>query len=185
MFEADPSRRMNRWDVLRLRTGHASEMVLLSERQFAITTHYVRTTFPCAGEGCAMCDLMPGRGLFYVAGAVNGHIMMVEFSGASFSLLEQHAKLMHGGLRAGQVYRLERRATKRPTYSEVVRFKEGCQAVDVFDLCRHVMALYRFPCPNPSEDMAAYERRCRTLALIRNKRAADDFTLSQIRPVTR
>lgn len=173
MFEADRSRVLSRWEVLRLKVGHKSEMVLLSSKPFCLTTHYVGTTIPCAGQDCPLCETLCQRGLWYVAGAVNGRCMMVEFGGASYGLLEQHAKLLHGGLRPGQVYRLERHASRRPTWSECVGFKEGVRAVDHFDLCKHVMALYKFPPPNPDETIETYERRCHRMAFVRNKRAAE------------
>jgi len=173
MFEADNSRMLTRWEVLRLQVGHKSEMVLLSDKAFCLTTHYVGRTIPCAGGECPLCETLPQRGLWYVAGAVNGRVMMVEFGGTSFSYLEQHAKLLHGGLKVGQVYRLSRQTVKRPTWSECIGVQEGCKPVDHFDLAKHVMALYRFPCPNPDEDLAAYDRRCHRLAFVRNKRAAE------------
>jgi len=173
MFEADDSRFLTRWEVLRLRSGHKSQMVLLSAKSFCLTTHYAAHTVPCAGRECPLCELLPQRGLWYVAGAVNGRVMMVEFGGQSFSLLEQHARLLHGGLKVGQVYNLERRGVKRPTWSECVGFKEDCTAVDHFDLAKHVMALYRFPPPNPGEDFLSFECRCHRLAFVRNKRTAE------------
>lgn len=182
MFEADKSRLLSRWDVLRLRVGHRSEMVLLSTKPFCLTTHYVRSTIPCAGRDCPLCELIVPRGLWYVAGGINGRVMMVEFSGTSFGLLEQHAKLLHGGFKVGQVFVLERRAQKRPTWSECVRSVTTAHEVDHFDLCKHVMALYRFPPPNPGESIDDYERRCHRLAFVRNKRAAELLSKSEPRP---
>lgn len=173
MFEVEMGRTLRRWDVLRLQAGRASEMVLLSPKFFALTTHYTDRTIPCSGLECPLCEIIPRRGLFYVAGSVNGRIVMVEMSAVAANHLETHAKLLNGGMQPGQVYVLKRSGAKQPIHSECVRLQDGVTAISHFDLCKHVMAVFRFPCPNPDETIEDYERRCHRLAFVRNKRAAE------------
>lgn len=170
MFEADSGRATRRWPVLRMTPGHKTEVRLLSDRFFPLTTHWIRNaafprgaTAPCPGDCCALCETLPSRGLFYLACGVNGGIWILELAAQSSSLLEQHLKLLHGGIKPGQNVVLMRVSEKSPVRSECVSFHEGTKAVSLFDLAARVMALYRYPGPNPSEGLEEYEQRMRTL----------------------
>jgi hypothetical protein len=173
MFSADRSLGVHRWPVVRLVAGSSTEIVLLSTRFFALTTHWNKCTVPCCGDNCPLCELLPARGLFYVAGMCCSRVSIVELASQSASHFEQHCKLLHDGLRAGLVIKLDRRGAKSPVRSEVLRFQEKVSAVSQLELASRVMALYKFPCPNPDEDLATYEIRCRGVARVRCNRAAE------------
>lgn len=173
MFTADSTLGANRWPVVRLVAGSRSQVVLLSEHFFAITTHWNKCTVPCAGELCELCELLPARGLFYAAVVCNSRVSILELGSQSASHFEQHCKLLSGGMRPGHVVDLSRRSAKSPVYSEVLSTKERVQAVTMLELAAHVMALYKFPCPNPDDDLETYERRCSQLAQVRNRRFAE------------
>src|SRR5438876_8046789 len=130
MFEADKSQTPNRWPVVRVpassRTSrHVSEVVLLSRKFFSLTTHWVRSTVPCCGDDCALCETLPCRGLFYLACSAQSHVAILELGSLSAMNIEQHAKLLHGGLRPGLVFALSRRGDKSPVHGEVVRVQDG------------------------------------------------------------
>ena len=172
MFNADRPLSANRWPVVRLGAGSTTEVILLSKRFFALTTHWVSYTIPCPGEDCALCEQVPARGLFYAAVMCNSRVSILELGAQSASLFEQHAKLLHGGLNVGLVFALTRRSAKSPVRSEVIREQDKCTPVDQLELAAHVLALFKFPCPNPGEDLLSYEKRSRGLAKIRSDRAA-------------
>jgi len=73
----------------------------------------------------------------------------------------------------GQVYRLVRKGAKNPVKSEIIRIQERVSQVDTLDLAAHVLALYKFPPPNPGEDLLKFEERSRRVARVRTDRAAD------------
>lgn len=171
MFEADQTLSMRRWHVVRIGSNSHVEAVLLSSRFFCLTTHWNNCTLPCCGDNCKLCEILPGRGLFYVAVGVMSEIMMLELGAASAAHLEQHAKLLHGGMAPGLVFELTRRGKKQPVRSEVLRVKEGCKEIVELDLAAHVMALYKFPCPNPQETIETYSERCARVARVRCDRA--------------
>lgn len=168
MFDADRGTCGNRWPVLRVRAGSATEIVLLSQDFFCLTTHWDRCTVPCAGDGCGLCEILPARGLFYLAAMCMSRVHVVELGALSSANLEQHAKLLHSGLRPGLVFSLSRRTGKSPVHSEVVREQAGVSVVPVLVLAAHVLALYKYPPPNIGESIEAYEVRIRGLALRRN-----------------
>lgn len=172
MFEADRTLGTNRWPVVRLVAGSTTEFTLLSSRFFCLTTHWIKATTPCPGDDCRLCEELPSRGLFYVAGMCGSRISILELGAQSSGLFEQHAKFTHGGFKPGLVFQLRRRGSKSPVYSEIMRFQEGCSEVPQIDLASHVMALFKFPCPNPDEDLLMYEQRCRLVAKVRCDRAA-------------
>lgn len=169
MFEADRGTCGNRWPVVRLRAGSSTEIVLLSREFFCLTTHWNRCTVPCAGEGCALCEILPARGLFYLAAMCMGRVHLVELGALSAANLEQHAKLLHSGLRQGLVFSLSRRTGKSPVHSEVVREQASVSPIPLLQLSAHVLALYKYPPPNPAETIEAYELRVRAIAQRRNQ----------------
>lgn len=173
MFEADAQLATNRWEVVKIVPRHDTEIILLSSRFFELTTHWAGRTVLCPGEDCALCSLLPGRGLFYAACKWNSRVSILELGSLSASHLEQNAKLLWGGLHAGLVVQLKRRAPKHPVLSECVRDVEVSKSVEHIDLARHVLALYKFPCPNPGESIEAYETRCRKIAKVRADRVAE------------
>jgi hypothetical protein len=175
MFSADKTLGANRWPVVRLVPGSQTEIVLLSQQFFCITTHWNRCTVPCSGEDCELCELLPSRGLFYVACHAVSQIRMLELGAQSAAHLEQHCKLLHGGMMPGQVIQLSRRTAKSPVHSEVLRFQNNVQAVSAISLAQRVMALYKFPPPNPTEDLERYEARIRESAKLRNRRMAEQL----------
>src|SRR5262249_50369947 len=156
--------------------GNTTEVVLLSSRFFPLTTHWVNTTMPCCGENCPLCELLPARGLFYVAAHCMSRISILELGAQSASHFEQHAKLLHGGMRPGLVFQLSRAGAKQPVRSEVLRLKDACTEILALELAARVMTLYKFPCPNPGDDIEAYEQRCRLVARVRCDRAATLIT---------
>lgn len=175
MFEADKTLGVHRWHVVRLPAGTSTEVVLLSPDFFCVTTHWHRTTILCAVDGCPLCQILPSRGLFYIAVHCLGAVRMVELGAQSAGHLEQHCKLLHGGMKAGQVIRLQRRGAKSPVHSEVVRFQENASPVTQLNLAKHVMALYKFPPPNPSEDIERYSIRVQESVRLRNTRIAAEL----------
>lgn len=185
MFNADRTLGSNRWPVVRLVGGSQTEVVLLSTRFFCLTTHWTTQTFPCCGDDCRLCELIPARGLFYAAVLCQSRLSILELAAQSSSLFEQHAKFAHGGMRVGLVFKLTRGGAKKPVRSEVIREQEKCSEVSLLDLATHVMALYKFPCPNPGEDLAKYEVRCRAISKVRCDRQAEMICKRQERQVNR
>jgi hypothetical protein len=179
MFEADYSLALHRWPVVRLRSGSKTEMILCSMAFFPLTTHWVAVgkgrTVPCCVTDCDLCELLPSRGLFYVAGVVMSQVSLVELGAASASHFEQHAKLLHGGMRPGLVFELSRSGAKQPIRSEVIRFQEKVQPIPILSLAAHVLALYRLPCPNPDETIERYSVRLQALVQRRNVQLALEF----------
>lgn len=173
MFSADVSQSSHRWYVVRMGAGSRTEVVLLSRKFFALTTHWNSCTVPCCGDECRLCDTLPARGLFYVAVVCNSRVMLLELGAQSSSHFEQHAKMLHGGMKPGLVFSLSRTGPKSPIRSEVIRFQEDAKEVDQIVLAARTMALYKFPCPNPDEEIESYEKRCRKVAKVRCDRAAD------------
>lgn len=168
MFEADRASGVHRWPVVRLHAGSKVEMILCSQAFFPLTTHWVGRTVPCCVCDCDLCELLPSRGLFYVACVVMSRLSLLELGAASASHFEEHAKLLHGGMRPGLVFEVRRSGAKQPVRSEVVRFQENVQGVPMLSLAAHALALYRMPPPNPTEDLERYSRRLQSLVQRRN-----------------
>lgn len=175
MFEADRSSGVHRWPVVRLHAGSKVELILCSQAFFPLTTHWVGRTVPCCVSACDLCELLPARGLFYVAGVVMNRLSLLELGAASASHFEMHAKLLHGGMRPGLVLEICRSGAKQPVRSEVVRFQENVQPVPMLSLAAHALALFRMPPPNPEEDLDRYSRRLQALVQRRNVQLALEF----------
>lgn len=169
MFNADRNLGTHRWPVVRLRSGSKVEAILCSDAFFPLTTHWINHTVPCCGDGCDLCELLPGRGLFYVAAVVMSRVSLVELGAQSASHFEQHAKLLHGGMVPGLVLELSRSSPKQPVRTEGLRFQEKVSPIPMLSLASHVCALYRLPCPNPDEDLDRYSRRLQSLVRRRNE----------------
>lgn len=172
MFEPMFGSAGSRWPVVRLRAGSQTEVMLLGDRFFALTTHWVGHTVPCSVDDCGLCEVVAARGLFYLAVANCGRTSLLELGALSANDLEQHCKLLHGGMRPGLIVEVSRRGAKSPVRSEGVRFQDGVAAISILDLAAHALALYKFPPPNPGESMGSYEVRCRTIAQRRNQLTA-------------
>lgn len=173
MFEADQSLGAYRWKIVHLRSGSQTEVVLLSSRFFCLTTHWVGHTILCPGEDCPLCELIPARGLFYLATLWNSRVSILELGATSASYFEQGAKFSGGGMLPGNVFALSRVGAKSPVRSEFVRRVDNVQNVTHIELATRVMALYKFPPPNPTEDLKAYEARMRLVAKSRAVRHAE------------
>lgn len=170
MFEADRGSSQHRWPVVRMGQGSRTRVTLLSTAFFSLTTHWWQHTVPCSGDGCRLCEVLPGRGLFYVAVMVESRVSILELGAQSASHLEQHLKLMHGGMLAGHVIELVRVGKKSPIRGECVETLPGVGGVTLRELVAHVLALYKLPGPNPSETLEVYETRIAALTRARNER---------------
>lgn len=175
MFTADRNLGVHRWEIVRIIPGHRTEVVLLCPFFFELTTHWVKTTVLCPGDDCRLCETIAARGLFYTAVKWNSRVSILELGSVSAIHLEQTAKMFGGHMRCGQVMELSRRTSKQPVRSEYVREAELAAEVTLLDLARHVMALFKFPCPNPHEKIEDYETRCRGIAKVRADRIAQDL----------
>lgn len=170
MFDADHTLGSSRWPLVRLRARSETEVVLLSDRFFSLTTHWNGCTVPCPGDNCLLCETSPRRGLFYLAVGCDSRRSLLELASHSAADFEHSAKLYGGGMTPGAVFALSRRSDKSPIRSEFVRRQDVREPVDILDLARHVMAVFKFPPPNPTEDIEAYEKRCRWMAKNRTDR---------------
>lgn len=178
MFEADCTAGVSRWHVVRLVAGSRAEVVLLSTRFFSLSTHWCKCTVPCAGDDCALCTILPVRGQFYVAVHCEGRVRLLELGAESSAHFEQHVRLFGGGMRAGLRVVVSRRGAKSPVHSEVIGERKGTKEIELLDLAAHVMALYKFPCPNPGQTLEEYERRVRAMAELRNRRLFEQMTVA-------
>lgn len=183
MFDADRSVGLARWDVVRLRANSKVQVILSSRTFFALGTHWVGHTVPCCGEQCQLCETLVCRGLFYAAVIGDGRQCMLELGALSATHLEEHCKLLHGGMRVGLVLDVWRRSAKSPVNSCVVGSRDGCREVASVDLAGHVMAVYKFPPPNFAEGVEDYEKRCRTISRIRNRQMSERLKASADRRV--
>lgn len=172
MFEADRNLGVNRWPIVRVASGRRTEVMLLGGKYFCLTTHWLGYSIPCVVDDCPLCDQLAARGLWYLAVKWDSRTSLLELGSVSASNVEHNAKLMGGGMRAGVVLELGRHGPKKPVMSEFVRFVDGVAPIDYIDLVRHVMCLYKFPPPNPGDDVNAYEKRCRQIARVRCERLA-------------
>jgi len=163
MFQADQTG-MYRWPLVRVEVHGETEIVLLSQKFLPLTVHWSRRSMLCAGDNCALCSWLPARGLYYVACICSGRVSMLELASLSSSYLQQHCKLLHGGMRAGLKIRLSRSSRKAPVHGEVVGELSGVVAVEVSELAPRVMALYQMPGPNPDEAFEIWESRLCQLA---------------------
>lgn len=173
MFYNDSQSGCSRWPVVRIRGGSSSEVIILSSAPFAITTHWDGTTQPCCGAGCRLCEHVPTRGLFYFPVMCNSRVSILELANQSFAYFEQHCRLLHGGLRPGLVVLLKRKSDKAPLHSEVLRFQDQAKEVGLLETAAHVMALFKYPGPNPGDTLESYEARCVHVGRARCERAAE------------
>jgi len=111
---------------------------------------------------------LPARGLFYLPVTVRGRTSILELGSISASHLEQHAKLLHRGLRPGLLIRLARRTAKAPIFSEVMGEQIGVGEVSLLELACRVCALYQLPPANPGEEFDEYQKR---LTIITRRRS--------------
>lgn len=164
MFEANQDGGSVRWYVVKIHVRCATEVILLGDAFLPLTVHWCGKTVPCGGDGCVLCSSLPGRGLFYLPVNWDGRVSILELGVLSANHLEQHCKLLHGGMKPGQVVRLTKRTLRAPAYSEVIDFKEGCKAVSRLELAPRVMRLYQLPGTNPGEGLNEYSARVSVIA---------------------
>lgn len=176
MFRADYGNAGARWPVLRIGIGSRTEVTLLSREFFCLTTHYHRCTIPCAIDGCSLCEMLPSRGLFYLAVMCEGRRSILELGVFSANDLEQHTKLLHGGMMPGHLISLSRRTAKGPIRSTVLATLPEVGAIDRLMLAQRVLAIYKLPCANPSETIETYEERIRSMVLRRNEHLARELS---------
>jgi hypothetical protein len=111
------------------------------------------------------------RGLWYLPVSVDGRPSILELSSVASANLEQHAKLLHGGLAAGQLVEFSRRGAKAPIHAEIVDQKEGVIEPPALLFASRVMALYHLPAANPTDTRERYEQRLRAISLLRAEQA--------------
>lgn len=169
MFQTDQSSGGQRWPLVRVQIGGETQVVLLSMTMLPLTVHWVSRSVPCGGDGCSLCSWLPGRGLYYLPVMCQGRASILELGSMSASHLEQHCKLLHGGIATGHVLRLSRRTAKAPIYAEVLETKTGVRNVPMVDFAGRVMALYQLPGPNPGESIDDYSVRCSKICLRRSE----------------
>lgn len=167
MFNADQVAGAARWPLVRIAAHGETCVTVCGCRFLPMTVHWIGRSVVCGGDGCDLCAVLPGRGLFYLPVVCGGRPSILELGALSSSLLEQHCKLLHNGIQAGHVIRLTRRSAKSPVMGEVVETREGVRSVDLMTFVARVVALYHLPGPNPNEGFEEYEQRIRTLALHR------------------
>lgn len=158
-----------RWPVVRIKPGGTTKIVVCAERFLPVPSHWVGHTCLCPGDGCELCELLPVRGLFYLAVVWGGRPSILELSCFSSSNFEQHCKLLHGGVRPGLEVELRRKTQRGIVRSEVVGEIESAVSVPIADFVGKVMALYHFPGVNPGESFSDYESRLSRMALARAK----------------
>lgn len=172
MFEADYGSATRRWPLVRFGQNSRTRVTLLSTRFFAVTTHWTGVTVLCPRDGCQLCELVPARGLFYLAVGCEQRISLLELGSQSAAHLEQHLKLLHGGMVCGHVLDLRRAGKRQPVFAECVETLPNVGGVTYEELMRHVMVVYKMPAPNPSEGVEEYELRISRMVRQRNQFAA-------------
>jgi len=172
MFDADRTLGTNRWPVVKLGAGCRTEIILLSRKFFALTTHWDGHTIPCPGDNCPLCEIAAARGLFFVACMCNSRVSILELGAMSSSHFEQHAKFAAGGMIPGSVFTLSRSGAKKPVRAEFEKQLQNHAEVETFELAQKVMALFKYPCANPSETLEQYEERIRRIAGLRTEQIA-------------
>ena len=172
MFDADFGSATRRWPLVRFGQNSRTRCTLLSTQFFAVTTHWTGVTVLCPGERCELCELVPARGLFYLAVGCEQRVSLLESGSQSAAHLEQHLKLLHGGMVCGHVLDLRRAGKRQPVFAECVETRPNVGGVTYEELMRHVMVVYKMPAPNPSESLKEYEVRISNMVRRRNERAA-------------
>lgn len=172
VFHADQVSGGSRWPLVRISVGGSTEVVSLAASFLPLSVHWLGRSVVCPGSDCDLCELLPLRGLFYIPVMCAGRTSILELASQSSSHLEMHCKLLHGGLAAGLVLRLSRRAAKAPVFSEVVDRRSGVRAVPVEHFASRVAALYHLPPINPGETLDFYELRLQTMSRHRAKNEA-------------
>lgn len=170
MFQSPDTAGVHRWPVLKLRAGSVTQVVLLGTRFLPLSSHWVGRTLPCPGEQCPLCSILPIRGLYYLPISLDGRASILEMSPVASANLEQHAKLLHGGLQVGQLVEFSRRGAKSPLHGVIVEQRDGVNAVPFLMFASRVMALYHLPASNPGESIEAYDERLRGITLVRSER---------------
>lgn len=167
MFEVDSGSRVNRWPLVRVAVGGETQVVLLSRRFLPLTVHWTGTSVVCPLEKCPLCCWLPMRGLYYAAVLCEARVSILEMGATSSAHLEQHLKLLHGGMVPGRQLLVKRRSKRSPLYVECVGQVDDVSEVSILDLAARVMALFHFPPPNPADTLESYQERLRAMAMVR------------------
>lgn len=159
VFQAESQSGGSRWPLVRISVGGQTEVVTLASRFLPLSVHWIGQSIVCPGSECDLCELLPIRGVFFLPVMCGGRTSILELASQSSAHLEMHCKLMHGGLRAGLVVRLTRRAAKHPVHSEVIDARTGVESVAELVFASRVAALFHLPPCNPEENLHVYEQR--------------------------
>lgn len=173
MFDAPDPAGAARWPVVRISVGGRCRVITLGSAFLPLSVHWVGHSVPCSRKDCALCQLLPVRALFYLPVVCQGRTSILEVSSTASANIEQHCKLLHGGLRAGLELDVLRRSAKAPLYGEVVGEHSSTSEVALVLFASRVMALYHLPCANPRETLEAYQVRLQVICAVRNDRLAD------------
>lgn len=166
---------VSRWPVLRVAPGHDCEVRLLSSDWVRLSTHYYGRTVLCSeSDACPLCSLLPSRPYWYlpVAVAPRSTSCLLELSPSASSQLEQAAKFEHGSVKAGLMFRLFRKAKKKPIACECLGLSKGSVHVSVAIWVSPLMAIFGLPCLNEGETVEMYGRRVLTMVDERNQLVA-------------
>jgi hypothetical protein len=106
----------------------------------------------------------------------DGRFGILELSAVASADFEQHARLLHGGLRPGLDLQLSRRSRKQPLRVEIVGQRSVSNAVPLTVLASRVLALYHMPPANPGESVESYGERIAAIAAKRNERLGEALT---------
>lgn len=168
MFQKPESAGLARLAVVRVSPGHDVRAVSLGSQFLPVSCHWVGRSVPCCVVDCALCALLPARAWYYLPVDVDGRVSMLELSPTASASLEQHLKLLHGGMGPGHILLLRRRGLKHPVYAECVGRQEGVQEFSFHRFASLVMALYNLPPIGPSEEIDQYDARLRSIVSRRN-----------------
>lgn len=168
MFETPDPSGLARLPVLRVTPGHDVRVVTLGSQFLPVQVHWVGRSVPCCVEDCALCALLPRRAFYYLPVDAGGRVSMLELSPTSAGSLEQHLKLLHGGMAVGHVLLLRRRGLKHPVYAECIGAQGGGKEFPFHRFASLVMALYNLPPMGVVEEIDAYDARVRGIVAKRN-----------------
>lgn len=175
MFDAPDPAGAARWPVVRISVGGRCRVITLGSAFLPLSVHWVGHSIPCSRKQCALCEALPVRALFYLPVACQGRTSIFEVSSTASANIEQHCKLLHGGLRPGLELDVLRRSAKSPLYGEVVGEHSSTSEVPLLLFASRVMALYHLPCANPQETLEAYQVRLHKICAVRNERLAQQL----------
>ena len=170
-----------RWNVLRVKAGGVSEVVLLSGQWLRLTTHFYRRTFLCAeGEDCPMCVFQAARCLWYLPCLIRPGrwLGVLELGAAASADLEQRSKFSGGGLFPGLQVRVSRRAAKKAVVCEPVSSEETVAEVPLHVWVSGLFRVFGFGALRPGETIDEYGARSRDAIRRRAEHIARSYEAS-------